>query len=132
MALDPHRESPMHFDSRLFLALTFLSTAALADPPDVRGDNRMDNRPVTGEPARTPSKPAAVQGDQRFIEAASQAGIAEVKLSELALTRTQNDAVKTFAQMMVDDHTRAGNELKSTVGTLRKVNMPSEAVDENT
>ena len=52
-------------------------------------------------------------GDKEFIENAAQSGLFEVEQSQLALTRTQDAGVKTFAQQMVDDHTKANQELMS-------------------
>ena len=42
-----------------------------------------------------------------FVEAATEAGIAEVVTGKLALEKTQNAEIKTFAQQMVSDHTKA-------------------------
>ncbi|HEX7636762.1 MAG TPA: DUF4142 domain-containing protein [Burkholderiaceae bacterium] len=51
--------------------------------------------------------------DSSFLKDAAEAGNAEVEGSRLAESRTQNADVKSFAQMMVDDHTKAGDELKN-------------------
>jgi putative membrane protein len=50
-------------------------------------------------------------GDKEFAKKASAAGLAEVNLSTLAMTRGHNAAVKGFAQHMVADHTKANREL---------------------
>ena len=39
-------------------------------------------------------------------------GIAEVKLSKLAMDKGESTEVKQFARKMVEDHTKAGMELK--------------------
>lgn len=73
-------------------------------------------------------------GDARqFAIQASKHGAAEVELGKLASERAQNAAVKQFAQMMVQDHTKAGEELKQTVmshgGTVNtELPDPSEEV----
>lgn len=51
--------------------------------------------------------------DSGFVTNASGAGVAEVKLSELAAAHASSAKVKTFAQRMIKDHTKAGDELKS-------------------
>jgi putative membrane protein len=53
--------------------------------------------------------------DQNFVNAASQGGIAEVKLGQLAAGKAQNPKVREFGQKMVDDHSKANNELAAIV-----------------
>ncbi len=48
-----------------------------------------------------------------FAEEASAKGIAEIETSKLALEKGTSAEVKKFAQTMVDDHTRANDELKA-------------------
>jgi putative membrane protein len=57
---------------------------------------------------------------KEFIEDASAAGMFEVDTSKVALDKSSNDKIKDFAQKMVDDHTKAGDELKSTVSDDQK------------
>jgi putative membrane protein len=51
--------------------------------------------------------------DQKFILAAAQGGMTEVKLGELASTNGKRDDVKEFGQMMVKDHTAINDDLKA-------------------
>ncbi|MBJ7547393.1 DUF4142 domain-containing protein, partial [Pseudomonas sp. OA3] len=46
-----------------------------------------------------------------FVEEASAKGVAEIETAKLALEKSQNEAVKGFAQMMIDDHRRANQQL---------------------
>jgi len=48
---------------------------------------------------------------QDFVTKASAAGLAEVNLSSLAKDRANRPEVKQFSQRMVEDHTKANNEL---------------------
>jgi putative membrane protein len=48
-----------------------------------------------------------------FATIAGQANMAEVEMANTALAKSQNADVKQFAQMMVDDHTKANDELKT-------------------
>jgi putative membrane protein len=50
--------------------------------------------------------------DKSFLKDAAEGGNAEVAASQVALTQSGSADVKTFAQMMVDDHGKAGTELK--------------------
>jgi putative membrane protein len=51
--------------------------------------------------------------DTHFAMQAAQGGIAEVKLGQLAAEKAANPDVKAFGQQMVDDHTKANDQLKS-------------------
>ena len=50
--------------------------------------------------------------DKTFADKAAAGGIAEVKLSKLAMDKGDSPEVKQFARKMVEDHTKAGVELK--------------------
>jgi putative membrane protein len=51
--------------------------------------------------------------DADFAVNAADGGLYEVQLATLALTKATSSRVKQFAQMMVDDHSKANAELKS-------------------
>jgi putative membrane protein len=51
--------------------------------------------------------------DTTFAMKAAQGGMAEVKLGQLAVDKASNPDVKTFGQRMIDDHTKANDQLKS-------------------
>jgi putative membrane protein len=50
-------------------------------------------------------------GDSRFIRKVARASTNEVALSQLADSRASSADVKTFAQMMITDHTQANSDL---------------------
>lgn len=52
-------------------------------------------------------------GDATFAIEAAQGGTAEVKLGQLAVKKASDPNVKSFGQRMVDDHSKANDELKS-------------------
>lgn len=49
--------------------------------------------------------------DRQFVEKASAGNLAEIKLGKLASERAGEAEVKKFGQRMVDDHTKANQEL---------------------
>jgi putative membrane protein len=51
--------------------------------------------------------------DAGFFKNATASGLAEVQASQLALKQASSAKVKSFAQRMVADHTKADDELKS-------------------
>jgi putative membrane protein len=50
--------------------------------------------------------------DKQFVRKASEGGVAESELAKLALQKTGNDGVKTFAQQIVDDHAGQDSGMK--------------------
>jgi putative membrane protein len=89
---------------RLFLVV---AAAALFVPTLARADN------------------AAGVADRTFIEKAASGGMAEVKLGKLAVEKGTSPTVKQFGQKMVDDHSKANDELK-TIAAKKNVPMPTD------
>jgi len=50
--------------------------------------------------------------DKKFAKDAALGGLTEVELGKLAAQKASNDAVKQFGQRMVDDHSKANEQLK--------------------
>ncbi len=63
--------------------------------------------------------------DQSFIEKASQAGMFEVRSSELAIKRGVGSDEQAFARQMVDDHTKANSAL-SALAAKKGVTVASD------
>ena len=57
--------------------------------------------------------PFKLEADKAFMIKATQGNLAEVDAAKLALAQSTSDSIKSFAQMMVDDHTNAQAELAS-------------------
>jgi putative membrane protein len=51
--------------------------------------------------------------DNAFLQKAVSAGLTEVKAGQMALQKATDAKVKTFAQRMIDDHSRANKELEA-------------------
>jgi putative membrane protein len=49
--------------------------------------------------------------DRDFMNAASQANVAEIGAAKLAVAKSKEDFVKSFAQKMIEDHSKAQQEL---------------------
>lgn len=62
--------------------------------------------------------------DNGFITKAAEGGLAEIELGKMAVTHGSNDHVKQFGQRMVDDHSKANNEL-SQIASKKGVTFPS-------
>jgi putative membrane protein len=66
----------------------------------------------------------AMSSDQKFVMKAAQGGKAEVEMGQLALQKASDDKVKQFAQKMVDDHTKANDQLKQ-VAQAQNIPLPT-------
>jgi putative membrane protein len=66
---------------------------------------------------------AGVLEDKAFVRKALQGGMTEVQLGQIALQKSSNADVKQFAQKMVDDHTKLGDEMKQ-VGQQMGIKAP--------
>ena len=55
--------------------------------------------------------------DKNFVNDILSDGMAEVETARLAKDHAANPDVKQFAQMMIDDNTQAGDQLKQIVNT---------------
>ncbi|WP_090631950.1 DUF4142 domain-containing protein [Parapedobacter indicus] len=61
--------------------------------------------------------------DGDFAVKAADAGLAEVELGKLAQEKATDPRVKDFAQMMVNDHQKANDELM-TIATRHNITLP--------
>lgn len=65
------------------------------------------------------------KADEKSLKDMAMANMAEVEAGKLALQKSQNAQVKTFAQQMVDDHTKGLDEVKA-VAQAKGVALPAE------
>lgn len=56
--------------------------------------------------------------DRNFVQQAAMGNQAELETSQLALTRGDDTAIRSFAQMMITDHQMAGSRLDSIATSL--------------
>jgi putative membrane protein len=86
-------------------------------------------QPASGPPAAASAAASAARAlaraDINFMQNAAQAGHAEMEASKLALQRARHTQVRAFAQQMVDDHGKAGQEL-ATLAAAKQVKLPDK------
>ena len=73
---------------------------------------------MNGQAASTVS-----EEDSKFAVEAASGGMMEVQLGELGQQKASSKAVKDFGAMMVRDHSKANDELKSLAGT-KNITLP--------
>lgn len=92
--------------------LAILAGALVAQEGDrerARGQERGGAQEVVGDP------------DKFFMHCAAQSNLGEISAGQLAATRGQGQEVKDFGRMMVEDHTKANQELGEL---MRKKGVP--------
>jgi putative membrane protein len=73
---------------------------------------------------------ANVKSDDDFVRDVAIKNMAEIELSRMALDKTTNLDIKSFAQRMIDDHSAAANKLNSIVsGQL--IDWPAQLDDKH-
>ena len=75
---------------------------------------------------------ASANPDQKFVEDAAKGNRAEVELGKMVASKAKDPAVKQFAQMMVNDHTDALNQLQKLAQSKNITlpdGLPSDAQD---
>ena len=102
------------------------STASVSQAPAnpaQDGTSKQDSSNVAG--------PVSVsRDDQNVIAGIAEGGMTEIQASQAAQSRTSSPRVKAFASMMVQDHGRWGDELKS-LAQARNVPLPASISDEH-
>jgi putative membrane protein len=68
--------------------------------------------------------------DAEFVKMAASSGMHEVELGKLAATKAQNADVKKFAQKLVDDHTKANEELKAAAKDAN-IEVPAKMLEKH-
>lgn len=69
--------------------------------------------------------------DRMFVDKAAKDGMWEVQLSQLALQKATSEDVKRVAKMMIDDHTKANNQLMELAKQQAVPLSTQEAVEDN-
>ena len=103
-------------------AIAFLVLAGVASA---------DQGPQAAAPkTAAPNAAAPNSVDRHFMTDAAADGMAEVALGRLATEKAASPDVKSFGQMMVDDHTRANAEL-SSLAAAKSVDLPEDMKPEH-
>lgn len=81
--------------------------------------------------AKIQANPSSVSKvDSEFMITAANAGMTEVRLGNIAVSNASSDKVKEFGQMMVKDHSAAGDQLKK-IAMARNIMLPDSLSKES-
>src|SRR5919197_1196580 len=115
----------------LLAACALLAAAANAG---TGGQNTNSGKSETGTSVNANAKSGAqananrgaakMSADEKFAAEAAIGGMAEVELGRLAAQKGASDEVRQFGQRMVDDHSKAGDDLKK-VASAKGLALPA-------
>lgn len=98
------------------------------NPSAQQGQNPSMQQPTPDQTSTPQSDNGSNQmmksSDDKFAMKAAQGGMAEVQLGKLAAEKASSPDVKAFGQQMVDDHSKANDQLKS-VASQEKIALPN-------
>jgi len=108
----------------LSLGIAMSATAQTSPAPSAATSSGSPAGASSSARSNTAGNDKLSHGDRKFIEEAAQGGMAEVQLGQLATQKAQSDQVKQFGQKMVDDHTKANDQLKQ-IASSKGVTLPT-------
>jgi putative membrane protein len=111
-----------------FLTMALVAAVTIGCNSTDRNDVNA-NKPA-GSAVGTAGTSEVSNGDKNFVKDVSAANMAEIELGRLATEKGTNPAVKKFGQMMIDDHTKAGDAL-SAVASQHSIAMATELDDKH-
>jgi putative membrane protein len=92
-------------------------TAATTTPSGASG--------TSATSATTSGSGKVAKADQKIVMDMAQGNMAEIDMAKLAQSKSQNDQVKTYAQQMIDDHTKALSEVQQLAQT-KGITLPTD------
>jgi putative membrane protein len=107
---------------RISLTAAFVAVLTICGLDAQQSAESSSALPTNGASAAKPS-PGAAMADTRFMKEAAEGGMAEVALGQLAAEKASSSEVKKFGQRMVDDHSKANDELKQ-LASQKNVDLP--------
>ena len=87
--------------------------------------NSNTNSTAAVSPTATPVRTQPPQDDKAFAVTVAQNGMAEIALAKMAAQKSKNADVKKFAQRVITDHTKVGQELNKIAAT-KNITMPAD------
>jgi putative membrane protein len=122
---------PINFSERFFISLRLKNRRSMPEHRSQKKEYKMSR--LVRNTALTMLLTVACQGafaageSDDFVEDASAKGVAEVEAGKLAQEKGTAADVKTFADMMIKDHTAANAQLKS-LAQAKKLEVSDDAM----
>src|SRR6476620_3115244 len=107
---------------RLFNTLFVMAFAAAVTTTSAVAQQDKD---TNGTAMSSKGSAGTTVSDKSFVKKAAEGGLAEVELGQLATQKAASEDVKKFGQRMVDDHSKANDQLKQ-VAQQQHIDIPTE------
>lgn len=104
------------------------SDQPIAPVSGVQSSDRVAGKPAMPAMAATPlaaATPMDPAMEAHWAKEAAMGGMYEVQLAQLAVQKAQSEDVKRLAQHIIDDHTKANQQLMQ-IAQSKKMELPSE------
>ena len=118
------------------MSRTRLLPLAVAAAVLLAGCSKAQNPPSSERDGARPGAVGAggagvdVKSDGDFVRDIAMKNLAEIELSRMALERASSPAIKAFAQMMIEDHGKAADALRSAVSG-QQIDWPAQLDDKH-
>lgn len=116
------RQTPIKFLSAAIFAAMLVSCG--------NQQKQEDPKEVAEEQNEERTEGTDIKKDTDFAVEAADGGMLEVQLGTYAASNATSPEVKKFGQMMVDDHTKANEEL-TALATQKGISLPAALSDKN-
>ena len=111
----------------LFVAMAAQGQSAPGTEPSTTGQVGNQTSPgATGVPARAAvSSTPLARADQKILTDFAQANMGEIEAARMAQSKSQNEQVKNYAQQMIDDHSKALEDVRQ-LAEAKGMPLPTE------
>jgi putative membrane protein len=109
-----------------FIVIGLAALAFQACKGNSGSSSATDSTSMTKDSSKTTTTVAAPldKGDSTFVMTAANDGLTEVAAGKIAQQKAVNPRIKSFANMMVTDHTKAGDDL-AAIAKTKNITVPS-------
>ncbi len=108
------------------VTLSFAGVMTLGASAQTGMQSGQDSQEPTHSMSKTKTSAAgATMSDETFMKKAAAGGLAEVELGQLAQQKASSDQVKQFGKCMVDDHSKANDQLKQ-IAEQEHIKLPTQ------
>lgn len=99
--------------------------ASLGIAQDTTQDSSMKHDSMKHDSMKKDNASMLSSSDKKFVMETGQGGMMEVELAKLAVEKASSEEVKQYAQRLVDDHTKANDEL-TQLASQKGVTIPHD------